>query len=216
MRYILSVVCCVLFFGVYSTSWGRTLYVTDSLQITMRALPENKAKIIRMLSSGDSLELLEKNDNGWLLVRNGQKEGWVLERFTSEQLPKSMQLTRLEKKYAVLVKKSEDLPGLIAENEKLRLSCEQAEKKAKQLKIRYEELRRDAADTVILQAELERLKKENKEMGAAFEKVKMEYSLLESEAMLLWFIAGAGVFFLAWSIGFILGRMQRKKKPRLY
>ena len=88
--------------------------------------------------------------------------------------------------------------------------------RSNELTAQYEKLRRDAADTVGLNGQIELLKKENKDSVEALEKIKLEYSLLESEVMLHWFLAGAGVFFLAWGLGFALGRVQRKRKTRLY
>ena len=53
MKYILFALC-VIWLSFSSASWAKTIYVTDSLQITMRILPDNNAKIIRMLPAAEA------------------------------------------------------------------------------------------------------------------------------------------------------------------
>jgi len=102
-------------------SSAATVYVTDSLKITLRTGPGTDNKIIAILSSGERLEVLETG-NDWTRVRvlgseGEQKEGWLLSRFLIERQPWEMQArnlaketTSLKEKLGVTEKKWRNLP----------------------------------------------------------------------------------------------------------
>ena len=76
----------ILWFCLLShPSWAKKVYVADKLKINLRTGPSIENKIIAMLTSGQSLEVINTQGD-WNLVRllnkdGKHKEGWVLSRY---------------------------------------------------------------------------------------------------------------------------------------
>ena len=72
------------------TSWAGKAYVTDSFRISLRRGPSIENKILRFVSSGLPVEVLESQD-GWNRVQvqeeDGVLEGWVLSRYLVMRRP---------------------------------------------------------------------------------------------------------------------------------
>lgn len=72
-------------------SWATKAYVTDSFRISLRRGPSLENKILKFISSGRPVEILESRD-GWSYVyllepeQSGLK-GWVLSRYLINRLP---------------------------------------------------------------------------------------------------------------------------------
>ncbi|MBU4186316.1 MAG: TIGR04211 family SH3 domain-containing protein, partial [Proteobacteria bacterium] len=96
----------VFFIVLFSTVvQAETIYVGDIIEITVRTGPGIDRKIVAMIKSGETVEVLnpEEVEKDWSLVRitNG-KEGWVLSRFLTSKEPDGLVLERLKKKHGVL------------------------------------------------------------------------------------------------------------------
>jgi len=64
-----------------AASRAETVYVSEEFEITMRTGPGNDRKIISLIKSGNTMEILEKGQE-WSMVRiPSGKEGWVLTRY---------------------------------------------------------------------------------------------------------------------------------------
>src|SRR5712692_3120666 len=75
---------------------AETLYVTDKLQIAMRAAPGKEAALLKMLASGTALEILVKEGNQ-MRVRDPEKiEGWVDAGYLIPELPTRVQLEKIQ------------------------------------------------------------------------------------------------------------------------
>jgi len=104
--FIALLFCVIFFVGI---SFAETVYVGGVMKITMRTGPGTKHKVLSMVSTGDSLEIIE-NGRDWTQVRNTDgKEGWVLTRFITRDVPMKRQVDALEKNkdLTVLLEKSE-------------------------------------------------------------------------------------------------------------
>lgn len=100
----------ILWFCLLShPSWAKKVYVTDTLKITLRTGPGLENKVIAMLPSGQSLEVI-KTQGDWNLVRlvksDGEnKEGWVLRRYLVSDLPWEIRAKSLTRENAQLKEK---------------------------------------------------------------------------------------------------------------
>ncbi len=198
---------------------AQTVYVTDSLEITMRTEPDARKRIIRMLSSDTPLEVLGEQD-GWLRVKTRDgREGWVLKRYTSSDTPKSVQISRLTEKNEKLAALSggaaAQLDTLEAENSALKAELDQTRTRLEQLTGEYQALRADAAEVIALKDSFAETSRRLEAATAEVEALRQENRELRSSANLHWFLSGAGVVFTAWLFGFIMGRIQRKRRPSL-
>jgi SH3 domain protein len=218
MNKVVILSLCMLLLGAAS-AYGNPVYVTDSFEITMRSGPTNEHRIIKMLASDARLDVLEEAD-GWLRVRSADgKEGWVLKRYTIRDLPKSTQIQRLKQQNERLSSltggAATQLTALEEENAQLKAALSSSQGELEALKARHEALRKDSADVVRVKEEFEATKTRLDALTGSMNQLSAENQELRSSANLKWFLSGAGVVSVAWLFGFILGRMQRRKRSGL-
>ncbi len=201
------------------TAQANTVFVTDSFEITMRTGPSNNNKIIKMLRSDAPLEVLEEQD-GWIRVRaRDGKEGWVLSRFTQKSLPKSIQLQRLQEKNEKLTALSggaaTQLDALEEENTSLETELAQTRRELERVNKEHAALQADTANVLKLKNEYTETKGRLDSVSARVDELSIENQELRSNTNLMWFLSGAGVISVAWLFGFIMGRIQRRKRSSI-
>jgi SH3 domain protein len=90
-------------------AFAETNYVSDDMHITFRTGPASDRKIIKLLVSGQPLEVLQKQGE-WAMVRlPDSKEGWVLHRYLTAEEPCDMVLERLSANHAALTARADTL-----------------------------------------------------------------------------------------------------------
>lgn len=220
MRYsivlIFLAVCCV---GGVTPAMAESVYVSDVREISQRQGPSTEYRIVRMLSAGEELDVLEAS-NGWLKVRNAQgDEGWVLKRYTSSRIPVSHELRNLREKYDQLHAASKGALGRVAdleeENQNLLAALSDATNKLVDLKEEHARLREDAADVIALRQEHDLLLREHHELAAEVDVLRKENKKFASSDRFYWFLTGGAVFLAAWVIGVVTGRLQGKRRNTL-
>lgn len=191
-------VACLLTLGLFSGhAFGETVYVKGVMKITMRTGPGVEHKIVTMVESGDSLEILERNDD-WSRVRSPKgKDGWVLTRYVTLEVPVILLADRLKKENLEL---AEMLDKLKTKNAEL----SGTEAKFQDLEKSYSLLKKGAADFLSLKQKHDKVTKEFKEQQ---ERISGLEKRLGNEDV-KWFLSGAGVLI----VGLILGMSARNKK----
>ena len=185
--------CIFLFAG---SALAETAYVGGVMKITLRTGPGTKHKILAMLATGESLEILE-NGRDWTRVRNADgQDGWVLTRFITREVPLNRKVDALEAKNKALT----DLVEKIREENR---DFDATRKKLEYIENAYNELKKKSADFLALETAHE-------QMTQAFNRQKERVLLLESRLSkedIKWFLSGAGVLV----VGLLLGVSSRKK-----
>jgi SH3 domain protein len=99
---------------------AKTQYVSDELIVPMRAGKGNEYKIIKMLTTGTPLEIIEE-DKDYLKVRaqDGQ-DGWVLKQFIISETPKAKIIAGLKQEIDRLRAESKDVLALMNERDSLK------------------------------------------------------------------------------------------------
>ena len=143
---VLFLVCSFILFGI-AFSYAQTVYVTDEFEVTMRTGPNVENKIMAMLSTGTKLEVIEEKGD-WVLVRSPiGREGWVLKRYASVELPKKIIIEQLQKKYADALKnleiETEKALTFEKENKRLHAALDTSQKKLKKVKKHLEKNKQD-------------------------------------------------------------------------
>ena len=204
-RFVLAVIFLILF--PYAVS-AQYVYVTDSLKATFRTGPGNDHKILRMVSSGEKLTVLETQE-AWTRVQlsNGT-EGWMLNQWLTEDVPKGIQLEALQKKYESLLAKhsalKQDCNILEQENKSLKSDLAVCNRNESQLRENYDELKSGSAQYLEL--------KDN----YAKTKTSLEAKTLECDTLndqltqkwIFWTVTGAGILL----IGIIMGSSSKRKR----
>jgi len=197
---------------------GEVRFVRPSIEVPVRRGQGTKYKILRLVKSGDQVELLEQGDS-WarVLLKNGT-EGWMPKRFLSSDAPpfKLVRILRtenekLKQKNSALDRELTELRGLHANTGSELSSCI-AQRDT--IRDEYQKLRTDTADVVALQDEMAETKKEIQTVRAAFADVEQQNKDLKRKTAITWFLAGGGMILIGWIIGLITCR-SKKRRPSL-
>jgi SH3 domain protein len=195
-----------------TTSWAENIYVSENIRLTVRKEPGNDKKIVSILASGDQVNVLQFGDE-WTKIRlSDDKEGWVLSRFLSTQMPSSVALKILEKKYADLVAQSgmpqEDVRRLKEENEKLAADQQNCSKQFQSLNDSFQTLKKDSQEVVRLRADYDDALARVAEQGKKLEMLEAEVGKATFDQNFKWFLAGGGVLLAGFLIGFVARRKR--------
>ncbi len=200
-------------------------YVTDTFEITLRSGPTNGHKIIAMLRSGQAVQVLEKNEAGWALVRvlDGpakDKEGWVITRYLMERLPWEKQAAQLRQENTAIKSSLTDSDSqwlrYQTREKELTETLEKTSRELEALKKEYKALREGSADYLRLKEELDKTQAALEESQTLAKRLAQENESLKFSQHIRWFVAGALVLLCGWLIGLAMGRQRRKKTTGLH
>src|SRR6056297_3473569 len=98
------ILCCVLACALcpIDQARGQTVYVTDSLEITLRSGPDATRKIVKMLPSGTPLQILDQTRSWYRVRADDGQTGWVLKRYIMQEVPKKMLISNLRDRIKTL------------------------------------------------------------------------------------------------------------------
>jgi len=210
--YRLIIAGVVTLFFIATMAQAETRYVTDQMQITFRTGPGTDRKILSLLRSGQAVAVLQP-EGDWAKVRlqNG-KEGWVLQRYLSGEVPCRIRikdigqaLEELKTEQAALQKTHQQLE---ADKAKLVTDLKKNRQELAKTKQVYEKLKKDAVGFLKLK---DRHDKTIKRLSAQTEKANaLDQDLTSTlkKQNIRWFLAGAGVLLF----GFIMGFSTKKQK----
>lgn len=203
----------LLAFGVAQAE--EFMYVDDRLTVTVRTGQGNQYKILRVLESGERVQILER-DGEYVRVRDPKgTEGWMRVQYLTKQPIARDRLVAAEQKIAALQEEREKLRAQLKtvqeERTEARTTSSQLEKDYTMLQKELAKLREVAAAPIQLheenqamRARLTGLEQENAQLRTTNEK-------LRDEAYRDWFLSGAGVLAGGILLGLILPMMRRRK-----
>ena len=208
----------IVFFSmlIAASALAETMFITDSLKVTLRTGPSNEHKVIAMLKSNEEIEVLEKGDD-WVKVRlkNG-KEGYVLRRYLTSEIPKFSIIAGLQQKVEKSKKEISSLRESKKQLEKSKLELESSlfsrEKELTKVKRDYEELKSGSARYIEIKELKDNLENRNKNLKSRADGLLEENRRLKKQRNSLWFISGAGVLLLGWLLGLAMGRAQIRRR----
>lgn len=202
-----------------TSAWAEIMYVTDSFEITVRTGTSTEYKILAMLRSNEEVEVLEDLGD-WTKVRlKSGKEGYVLSRYLTPNIPKSFIITGLQKKVKTLQEELRDLreakDTLEVSNSELEATLRSKLEQLAKLEKDYEDLKSGSAHYIEMKQIKDQLEIDNKELKSQLAAVLEKNRELERKKDSLWFVSGAGVLVAGWVFGLIMGRAQMRRKRRL-
>ena len=194
-------------------------YVTDQFEITMRSGESTSHKILRMVPSGERLELLNTNkDSGYAQVRDKEgKVGYVLSRQLVDIPSARDRLERAENRLKELLEEPERLTAKLATLQEQHQTLSDEHKTLQQEKQTLEQelqsINRTAANAIRISNERNELRKQVAELTRLGEDLKQENLELKNASQQKWFLIGAGVIVGGIILGLILPhlRFQRRK-----
>ena len=193
---------------------AKTMYVTDVLKVTLRTGPSIENKIIKLIESGQRVEVLKPGEQ-WSLVRlSDGKEGWILNRYLISSETSNIRLERLESEHSDLKTKFktivEENSKLKTDNKTLGSALLDSEKALKQVRSDYESLKASSAEFLTLKSNFERASRQLSEQSKKADKLEKQVTKLEFSNYIKWFLAGSGVLIVGFIIGFSTKRQRRQ------
>lgn len=207
----------ILLMSCLTVHAGPKGWVSDKLEIQMRAGPGLQFKILKMLSSGTPLTLLDGNDSGYshVALESGE-EGWILSRYISSQPVARAQMEENTKKLGEMYEENKALKTEVAA---LKTAKENSEKTSQDLSAEASRLnteviaiRQASANALQIQAERDQLQEKVINLERDLDATKREKKALDDSNEQDWFMIGAGVLFGGIVLGLILPRLSWRKR----
>lgn len=209
-------VCCLLF--IMSLAQAETRYVTDEFEITLRSGPSSSHAIQRMLKSGTTLTVLERDeDNGYSRVQTfGGTEGWVLNRYLMREPAARNQLESLSSQLAKATEGSLRVRVNAIKNthDDATKRILALERENKNLQDELTNIKGIAANVLAIDQQNDELSQDLSEQETQINTLLEENQMLKSDKQRDWFIAGALVLLAGLFLGLVIPKIQWRKRSR--
>ncbi len=205
----------ILFAVTTGAATAETAYVSDQLEITLRTGPGVKNKIISMLKSGEGLEVLQVDGNGYTQVRaaNG-KTGWVLQRFVMTDPSARSRLDEIQSREQKLAEQQQEIQTLRAEAVEGETKSVALQKYNSGLKAELKKVKQIAADTLTINEKNEALAAALAQAESKQASLQVDNERLGNNTEQAWFMRGAGVILLGMLLGLLIPKLRFKKKRK--
>ena len=192
------------------------VYITDQVDIPMRAEKTFGDNILRSLSSGSKLAILQATEDGWTQVKFESSTGWIISRYLSNNPPARVRLEKLRQTYnanklliAKLAKRKTELESevqaLKVKNTKLSIQTS----KSKAEKEHIEQVYKDALK---LEHANEKFITTNLQLKTEIQLLKNNNTATEESSSRNWFVTGSIVLFFGILIGFIFPNFVNRRR----
>mgnify|MGYP001827954725 FL=1 len=172
-----------------------TLYVGDQLVISVRGGASANAPIVTHIRTGDRVSVLQQPSGDYILIRTEEGlEGWSQQQYLVEAPPASRLLAELQARYDALADQHQQA---------------QASLEARQL-----ELSRALRELGECKAADEASKSEPDALPVSDQRLDTgaQRQSVPAQAQQSWFLAGAGVLLIGMILGWIIGRLVRRRR----
>lgn len=193
-------------------------WISDSFEVMMRSGKGNRQSIVRMLSSGSKVELLELDEAaGYARVRTpGGAEGWVLSRYLLRSPPAKVRLPNVEQQLAASQTKRKDLQQQLGqlrkERDQLQRQVAELERSGSTLQTQLSDIRRLSANVIQVDEQNQQLRERLAAAEQTLGELQRDKERLERRAAREWFVVGAGVIIIGIILGLILPRIRWRRK----
>lgn len=203
---------CLVIYNVCAQA--KTMYVTDSKKIPVRAGKGTAYKILNFIESSQQVELLQK-DNQWSLVRlEDGKEGWVYSRYLINNPTSKIKFEELSLKHKNLINQTEslktDYEQLKLANKKLKSTLAATKKSFDNQLGDYDALKADSSEFLSLKSKYERGSRELNEKTRKVKNLEDQISDLQLSYYLLWALSVVGILLVGFIIGYSVKRQRRQ------
>ncbi len=224
LRYTLALLLILL---TPTLVYAEKRYISDTLIVSLRDIPSLRGEVISYLRSGDLLEVIEENEDGFIRIRSPKgDEGWIQKKYTIDEKPKDLIIAGLESNVLSLKKRLDssgtsneslkmsvkDLQGQLKDKyndiNTLKQQIAELEQSVKKAEFKYTDLKEKAKGVEEIYAERDSLKERAQSLDQEVKMLKVENAELLQTDRILWFLAGFGVFLVGW----IMGKLTRKSR----
>ena len=215
-----KVLIFLLLMGTWVTGSAQTRYVSDELVITLRSGQSSQHQIVRLLSSGTRLELLDEqvvDGTSYSKVRTQSEiEGWVLSQYLIEQPIARDRLAAAERELSSASARvealSRELNSLNEEHDAVVKERDRLGKHIDELETEFGALQRAAAEPLALREENAKLHQKLASESGALSAARRENTQLRDRRSRDWFLTGAGVVVGSLLLGILLTRIRLRRR----
>ncbi|MDR9500796.1 MAG: TIGR04211 family SH3 domain-containing protein [Desulfurivibrionaceae bacterium] len=208
--------------------FAEKLYVSETLVVAMRDRASLQGEVVSYLKSGDLLEVIGKDEDGFVLVQaTSGEQGWFPEKYTITEKPKALLIAELENEIKNLRGRLEALASTttavkdsaqaykiqihdkeqeIAQLQKTIMTLKETAANASQ---KYEDLLEKSQNVEKIFAERDHLVARLKTADQEVAQLRSANAALVQRDRQLWFLAGFGVFLMGWIMGKVFKRSRR-------
>ncbi|MBC8494279.1 MAG: TIGR04211 family SH3 domain-containing protein [Candidatus Thioglobus sp.] len=192
------------------------VYITDQVDIPMRSEKTFGDNIVRSLSSGSKLSILQATEDGWTQVKFEGSTGWIISRYLSNNPPARAQLEKLKQTHNAnkllitkLAKRKTELEtevqALKVQNTKLSIQTSKSEAEKNHIEQVYK-------DALKLEHSNEKLTTSNLQLKAEIQLLKNNKTATQESSSRNWFMTGGFVLFIGILIGFIFPNFVNRRR----
>jgi SH3 domain protein len=215
---ILAIGLLILFPAAQAAA--QSMWVSDQFEVMLRTGPSTSNAIERMLPSGTSLEVIERDDEaGYSRVRTAAgTEGWVLTRYLMNEPSAREQLASLTSRLTSAAAEGSSLESQLAavnsEYDAAGRRIATLEREKSQLEEELAEIKRTAANVLSINNQNKQLRDQlaNAEIQAAT--LEQRNRELTSQTTRYWFMTGALVLVVGMILGIWLPRIRWQRRSR--
>lgn len=193
-------------------------FVTDDVEVTLRTGTSTRHGIVRMLSTGTPVTVLEVDrEAGYSRVRTANgAEGWVLTRYIVDQPPPKVRIGALENRLAEAREEARQLRAELSETQgqqgALSSERDQLSQQNAQLQRELKEIRRVASSQLAIADENQRLTRELEKLRNENQLLLQKSDTAKDRMRRDWFVVGAIVVVGSMLLGILLTRIRWRKR----
>lgn len=194
-------------------------YVIDELTITVRSGRSNSHQIVKLLHSGEKIDVLselEENGKQYAFIQAGNITGWVLSQYLTKTPIARDRIAAVEANAEKIKLKNkvlqEQLAKLKTENKSLKAQRDKLNSSAQKLDEELRKLKRVSARPLALQQSNEKLRMELASKTSELKLLSEENASLKDRDQRDWFISGAAVTLGSILFGIILTRIRWRRR----
>ncbi len=192
------------------------MYVSDQLRITLRTGQGNQHRIIKTISSGTHLEIMEMTDDYARVKTSDGTEGWVRTQYLMDEPVAREKLAAAEQKVAEssaqMAELKEQLAKLQTDRNALKKSNAELSSNKQGLEKRMAHLEEVSTRPIQLDKENKRLKEANVSLENELQLKNQENQVLKDKSDREWFVIGAAVLLGGIILGLIFPKLRFKKR----
>lgn len=208
----------LILIGTVAAAQAETQYVTDQLQVPLRAGESARYKIIRMLESGTPLEVLDVNkDTEYTRVRtNNGAQGYVLTNQLQTEPAARTQLTDMQARLTELQQAPEALAAKLSalqiEHASLTETAQALKDKKQSLEQELATIRHSSTNVLEITNERDRLRIQVTELTREREELVQKHSDATHQIQQRWFLIGSGVLTVGVVIGLLFPHLSLRRR----
>ncbi len=215
---IITLIVFISLSSFASPATAQTRYVSDELEVMMRTGPSNKNKILKILKSGERLEIVNADvGNSYSEIRTSRGDsGFVLTRYLTNTPSARNRVKNLEAQLEQLKAKPGELQALLAtaqdDNQALIAQNTDLTSRLKKTSSELANIKRVSADAVNIANRNTQLEGEVQELLLQVGDIRIQNKALRDQSAQRWFLLGVGAILFGLFLGWLLSISKRTRR----